>query len=103
MAFLTLCTELSLKATNSKSGGSGARTLSPSGIIGQLFTPGSLITVSVDFSYSEGSYWKRAWLIRLIVPHLRHGLRVAPQAEKPYLDSDSKTRKEALHQEKSGN
>ncbi|RAL14692.1 TauD/TfdA dioxygenase family protein [Aspergillus homomorphus CBS 101889] len=29
-------------------------------------------------------------------PHLRHGLRVAPQAETPYLDPKSKTRKEAL-------
>ncbi|KAL4861965.1 hypothetical protein BDV12DRAFT_207634 [Aspergillus spectabilis] len=31
-------------------------------------------------------------------PHLRHGLRVAPQAEKPYLDPSSKTRKEALQE-----
>ncbi|PYI16289.1 tfdA family taurine dioxygenase [Aspergillus japonicus CBS 114.51] len=29
-------------------------------------------------------------------PHLRHGLRVAPQAETPYFDPNSKTRKEAL-------
>ncbi|PIG87834.1 tfdA family taurine dioxygenase [Aspergillus arachidicola] len=35
-------------------------------------------------------------------PHLRHGLRVAPQAEKPYLDPESRTRKEALQQEKTG-
>ncbi|OOF93265.1 hypothetical protein ASPCADRAFT_132972 [Aspergillus carbonarius ITEM 5010] len=28
-------------------------------------------------------------------PHLRHGLRVAPQAERPYLDPQSTTRREA--------
>ncbi|OJK01735.1 hypothetical protein ASPACDRAFT_25643 [Aspergillus aculeatus ATCC 16872] len=33
-------------------------------------------------------------------PHLRHGLRVAPQAETPYFDPKSKTRKEALAEEK---
>ncbi|KAL3481760.1 hypothetical protein BJX99DRAFT_270086 [Aspergillus californicus] len=31
-------------------------------------------------------------------PYLRHGLRVAPQAEKPYLDPHSKTRKEDLEE-----
>ncbi|PYH87461.1 tfdA family taurine dioxygenase [Aspergillus ellipticus CBS 707.79] len=29
-------------------------------------------------------------------PHLRHGLRVAPQAERPHLDPDSVTRKESI-------
>ncbi|KAE8388778.1 hypothetical protein BDV23DRAFT_185088 [Aspergillus alliaceus] len=32
-------------------------------------------------------------------PHLQHGLRVAPQAEKPYLDPKSETRKEAFQEE----
>ncbi|KAL5335754.1 hypothetical protein BJX70DRAFT_390479 [Aspergillus crustosus] len=32
-------------------------------------------------------------------PHLRYGLRVAPQAEKPYLDPNSKTRRENLQEQ----
>lgn len=36
------------------------------------------------------------------VPHLRHGLRVAPQAETPFFDPASKTRQEALLREKKG-
>jgi sulfonate dioxygenase len=35
-------------------------------------------------------------------PHLRHGLRVATQAEKPYLDPESKLRREAVEIEKLG-
>jgi taurine dioxygenase len=34
--------------------------------------------------------------MRLIDPHLRHGLRVAPQAETLYFDPDSKLKSESL-------
>lgn len=102
MVSLTLSTELSLRATSSRSDGSGLRTLLLFGITGLRSIRVSLTTVSVgDRSFAHFPRGKR-WLIWCVVPHLRHGLRVAPQAEKPYLDPESKTRKEALQQEETG-
>ena len=98
-----LCIGLSLRATSSRSDGSGLRTPLPSGITGLLFIRVSLTTVSIEDRVSVHCPRGERWLIQCVVPHLRHGLRVAPQAEKPYLDLESKTRKEALQQEKGKN
>lgn len=74
---------------NTRFAGNGQRTQLPSGITGQHTIPVFLITVSHAFS-----------LFLLTAAdnkpggHLRHGLRVAPQAEKPFFDPNSRLRKD---------